>query len=248
MSARPAYVASDAHLGAAPPAMEAAFHRWLESAAEHAGIIVINGDLFDFWFEWGSVIPRGHTRILGLLARVVDSGVPVHLVGGNHDWWGGRYLTHEVGVSFHSDESRMNLGGRTALVAHGDGLGQGDIGYRILKGVLRSPVSRMAFRWLHPDVGSWIARGVSRTHAEHGGPGDGHEERSRQLERWARDRIVDEGDLDLVLLGHTHIPRLVEMASNRFYVNTGDWIRNGTYAVLEEGRPPRLERWKDLPR
>jgi len=238
-----AYVASDAHLGAAPPEMEAAFLRWLEWVGERAGFVLLNGDLFDFWFEWGSVIPRGHTRVLGLLRDIVDAGTPVHLMGGNHDWWGGRYLTEEVGVHFHTGPVELQIGGRTAVVAHGDGLGSGDVGYRILKYILRNPASRFAFRWLHPDLGSALARTISKTDAEAEGPGPGHVERSRILERWARERILEADDVDLVLLGHTHIPRRVEVAPGRFYINTGDWIRNATYAVVPHGLPPRLESW-----
>jgi len=243
MPSKAVYVASDAHLGAAPPDLEAAFLRWLEFAAERAGLLLINGDLFDFWFEWGTVIPRGHTRVLGILASIVDAGVPVHLVGGNHDWWGGDYLTNEIGVTFHTGPVRLDLAGKKALVAHGDGLGGGDLGYRILKRVLRSRWSRAGFRWIHPDFGTAIARAVSRTETAKSGPVDAHRRRSESLEKWARDRLVEDPTLEVVLLGHTHIPRRVEIAPGRFYLNSGDWIRSGTYVVLEEGLPPTLESW-----
>jgi UDP-2,3-diacylglucosamine hydrolase len=244
MPSKAVYLTSDAHLGASPPDLEAAFHRWLEFAAERAGLLLINGDLFDFWFEWGTVIPRGHTRVLGILARIVDSGVPVHLVGGNHDWWGGTYLTEEIGVNFHSGPVRLDLAGKSALVAHGDGLGGGDLGYRAMKHLLRSRLSRAAFRWIHPDWGSAIARTVSRTESVHGGPVEAHRRRSELLEKWARDRLLEDSGLDLVLLGHTHIPKRVEIAPGRFYLNSGDWIRSGTYVVREEGAPPALESWE----
>lgn len=243
MSNTAVYVASDAHLGAAPREMEDAFHAWLEFAAERAGFILINGDLFDFWFEWGSVVPRGHTRVLGMLARIVDAGLPVHLMGGNHDWWGGRYLTDEIGVVFHQAPVRLELAGRQTLVAHGDGLGNGDLGYRILKGILRSPVSRGAFRWLHPDLATGLARMVSRTHVERDGSSEAQSRRAQHLERWARDRLLESPELDLVLLGHTHDPARIEVAPGRFYLNSGDWLRNATYLVLDEGVAPRLESW-----
>jgi UDP-2,3-diacylglucosamine hydrolase len=245
MSEAPVYIGSDAHLGAASPEMEAAFHRWLEFAGERAGLIFINGDLFDFWFEYGSVIPRGHTRTLGLLARIVDAGVPVHLMGGNHDWWGGRYLTDEVGVTFHRDPVRMTLAGHRCLVAHGDGLGRGDLGYRLLRLILRGRFTRFAFRWVHPDLGAAIARGVSRTETR---LPDDHPRivaRSEALEGWARDTLLEDESLDAVFLGHTHLPRRVEVAPGRWYVNTGDWVRHGTWAVLEPGHPPRLETWDE---
>jgi UDP-2,3-diacylglucosamine hydrolase len=137
----------------------------------------------------------------------------------------------------------LDLAGKSALVAHGDGVGGGDLGYRLLKRVLRSRLSRTAFRWLHPDWGTAIARAVSRTEVAHAGPGDAHRRRSEMLERWARDRLVAEPELDLVLLGHTHIATKVEVAPGRFYLNSGDWIRSGTYVVIREGEPPALETW-----
>lgn len=243
MTNAPVYLASDQHLGAAPPRMEAAFHAWLQHAAERAGLIFLNGDLFDYWFEYGTVIPRGHTRTLALLARIVDAGVPVHLMGGNHDWWGGSYLTDEIGVVFHRDPVRMELAGHRCFIAHGDGLGRGDLGYRILRWVLRGRATRFAFRWLHPDLGTAIARRVSRTEARLDPDDPRVLERSGTLERWARDLLGRDETLDAVLLAHTHLPRKVEVAPGRHYVNSGDWLRSASYVVLEEGTPPRLERW-----
>lgn len=245
MSSGPVYLASDAHLGSSSPAMASAFLRWLRCAGSRAELIFLNGDLFDFWFEWGSVIPSGHTRVLGALAEIVDSGVPVHLMGGNHDWWGGRYLTEEIGLVFHRAPVRMDLAGHHALLAHGDGLGGGDLGYRMLKTLLRSRVARGAFRWLHPDLAVALARKVSRTDAHRGEPDEAHRQRAAALERWARDRLLEDDELDLVVLGHCHAPARVEVSPGRYYLNAGDWLGHGTFAVLEEGRPPMLERWQD---
>ncbi len=243
----PVYIASDMHLGATSNEMECAFRGWLEFAAERAGLIFLNGDLFDFWFEWGTVIPLGHTRVLGTLARIVDEGIPVHLMGGNHDWWGGRYLTEEIGLTFHRDPVRLDLAGFKTLVAHGDGLGSGDLGYRILRAVIRSRASRVAFRCLHPDLATALAQKVSRTEARHGAEGGrspATNRRSEELEVWARDRLLHDTELDLVLLGHTHEPSMVEVAPGRFYVNSGDWLAHASYVVLDEGAPPRLEFWR----
>jgi UDP-2,3-diacylglucosamine hydrolase len=183
---------------------------------------------------------------LGVLAHIVDAGIPVHLLGGNHDWWGGSFLTDEIGVIFHPGPVHLDLAGRRALVAHGDGLGGGDLGYRVLKRIVRSRASRTAFRWLHPDVGTAIARAVSRTDAAHGGPADAHRNRSERLEKWARDQLLEDPTLDLVLLGHTHIPKRIEVGPGRFYLNSGDWLRSGTFLVLEEGKPPVLEQWEGV--
>jgi UDP-2,3-diacylglucosamine hydrolase len=242
----PAYVTSDVHLGAVPASREQAFHEWLEWAACRASSIVINGDLFDFWFEYRSVIPRGYTRTLGLLARIVDSGVPIHLLGGNHDWWGGSYLTEEVGVRFHQQPVYLELAGHRCLLAHGDGLGRGDLGYRLLRMVLRGRITRGLFRWLHPDVAAVVARKVSRTRIRTAdGAAPDLSEREGELRRWARDRLLEEDDLDAVLVGHTHRPERVEVAPGRVYLNSGDWLHHNSYAVLPSGGAPYLARWTE---
>src|SRR5690606_36970655 len=115
--------------------------------------VLLVGDLFDFWFEWGGVVPGKYFRVLSALAEVVDAGVPVTLIGGNHDAWGGAFLRDEVGVSFHPDTLVTELGGRRTLVAHGDGLGRGDHKYRVLKAVIRSRPAILGFRLLHPEIG-----------------------------------------------------------------------------------------------
>lgn len=219
--------------------MEADFHRWLEFAGESAGVLLLNGDLFDFWFEWGSTIPPGHDRVLTILREIVASGVPVHLVGGNHDWWGGRYLTDEIGVTFYQHPTEMVLGGKKALVAHGDGLGDGDFAYRMMRSVLRSRLASWGFGALPARLGLAIAGRVSRTGGRTSGPEVIHTERSRLLENWAARRLQTDSTLDLVLLGHTHLPRRVEVTPGRFYLNSGDWLRHGSYLIIGEDVPLR---------
>jgi len=240
----PIYLASDVHLGVAPTETERAFRAWLEHCGSRASRVILNGDLFDFWFEYGSVVPRGHTRILGILASLVDSGVPVVLMGGNHDWWGGDFLTQEIGVEFLREPTVLNLHGRRTLLAHGDGLGAGDLGYRALRMVLRGSLTRFAFRWLHPDLGARVARKVSRTGNHPEGPSEKQIARSRFLAQWARKELETSPELDLVALGHTHVPLLEEVFPGRYYLNSGDWILNQSYAVLPVGGPPRLLDWR----
>lgn len=241
--AKPAFVTSDAHLSSSGSERSRVFERWLEWAAERASALVVNGDLFDFWFEYRTVVPRGHTRTLGLMARIVDSGVPVHLFGGNHDWWGGDFLREELGVHFHPESAVLDLAGHRCLVAHGDGLGRGDLGYRALRQVLRSPLACWAFRWLHPDVGAAVARRVSRTDARTEGEAGGDPQRAEALERWARERILEDEELDVVFLGHIHRLVRLEVAPGRFYVNTGDWLHHRSFAVLAPRESPYLARW-----
>jgi len=245
MQGPPIYLASDVHLGVASSETERAFLAWLEHCGAEASRVILNGDLFDFWFEYRSVIPRGYTKILGALSSLVDSGVPILLLGGNHDWWGGDFLTTEIGVEFLQEPTVLELQGRKTFLAHGDGLGSGDLGYRLLRLVLRGTPTRFAFRWLHPDVGARVARRLSKTRVHPGGPSEKQMARSEFLERWAGDQLAASPDLDLVVLGHTHVPILKEVFPGRFYLNAGDWLANKSYAVLSAGEAPQLHMWKE---
>ncbi|HUF75021.1 MAG TPA: UDP-2,3-diacylglucosamine diphosphatase [Longimicrobiales bacterium] len=241
--AKPVFIASDAHLGAAPPEQERAFLRWLEHAGRTAGEVILNGDVFDFWFEyrWGTT--RGYDAVLGLLRRLVDGGVPVTLVGGNHDWWGGAHLREEIGITVQQEPRVRDLAGRRSFLAHGDGLGRGDLGYRLLKGVLRGRATRWAYGLLPPSVGDAVAHAVSRTGRKWDDWGPHQEARSRALAEWAQARLLAEPELELVVLGHTHRPLLREVRRGKWYVNTGDWVVHRSYVVLERGRAPRLVEW-----
>src|SRR5215211_1640097 len=173
MSDLPYLIVSDAHLGAVPRATEAAFRDFLAHVPGAASGLLINGDLFDFWFEYGTVILREHYRTLAALATVVEAGVPVTFMGGNHDAWAGSFLRDEVGIALLDGPTELELAGRWTLVAHGDGVGRGDYKYRALKRFIRSPVVVGAFRVLHPDLGTRIARIASTT--EHkADTGDAH--------------------------------------------------------------------------
>ena len=242
---KPVLLASDVHLGAVRSGRERDFLSWLDHAGTAASWIILNGDLFDFWFEYRTGTTRGHDDVLDALRRIVDSGVRVTLMGGNHDWWGGTYLTEEVGIEFLKDPVVREIAGRTALLAHGDGLGKGDLRYLALRAVLRGSVTQWAFGLLPPRVGDRIARRVSRTEHKWEAWGEKQRSRSEALQRWAEARLAEEAELELVLLGHTHEPRIHEVADGRWYVNSGDWVRHRSYVILENGRPPKLCEWKE---
>ncbi|MYH49668.1 MAG: UDP-2,3-diacylglucosamine diphosphatase [Gammaproteobacteria bacterium] len=245
-AAGPAYVVSDAHLGAQPGARAADLVDWLRHVRGRASHVVLNGDIFDFWFEYRRAIPRGHVRVLGAVAEVVDAGVPVTFLGGNHDWWGGSCLAEEIGVSFHRAPIRTSLAGRSAYIAHGDGLGRGDYGYRVASGILRSRMFRRGFRWIHPDLGVRLAAFLSRTDSHEGRPGEGNRQRARALELLAMRELERDETLDIVVFGHTHVPAVVEVAG-RYYLNAGTWMRDRCYAVIEASGPPRIEHWEGEP-
>jgi UDP-2,3-diacylglucosamine hydrolase len=244
MSPKPTYVVSDTHLGAVPAATERAFRGFLHHVQQSAAELLINGDLFDFWFEYRSVILREHFRVVAKLAEVVEAGVPVTFVGGNHDAWAGSFLRDEVGIRVVDGPLEMDLAGRRTLVAHGDGLGTGDLKYRMLKAVIRSRLSIRAFRALHPDWGRRIA-GLASSTEHKAGNGDAHsKQRAEFLQAWGADRLAENPALDLVLTGHAHVPVVAEVSPGRFYANSGDWIRSYTYLVLPPGGgAPELRTW-----
>ncbi|MEX2282238.1 MAG: UDP-2,3-diacylglucosamine diphosphatase [Gemmatimonadota bacterium] len=242
---KPDYIASDVHLGAVPGQTERNFVAFLDHAGRDAGTVLINGDLFDFWFEYGEVIPGKHFRVLAALSKLVDAGVRVILMGGNHDAWGGRFLREEVGVEYHTGLLRTRLGGKVALIAHGDGLGKGDFRYRALKSVVRSRVIIGLFRAIHPEVGLKIARGVSRTDTRQ--DDDAMRGRAKFLEDWGAARLAEDNNLSFVVCGHAHFPACVRVGPGRYYLNAGDWIRHNTYIYISAPGEPSLMTWPPAP-
>lgn len=239
-------IISDVHLGALPRDGENSFVRWLEDVGSRTDQLLINGDLFDYWFEYRSVIPRGYTRVLGLLGRLVDSGVRIGMTGGNHDWWGGDFLREEIGIDFWQDPVRIEVAGRTLLLAHGDGLGPGDGGYRALRRVLRHPWIVGAFGALHPDLGGRIARRVSRTEGKVA-PYGPDSPRAVALRDWALGELDRDRSLDWIALGHSHVPECLPAGGGRFYLNSGDWLHHRSFLTLHPGEDPLLEWWERAP-
>jgi UDP-2,3-diacylglucosamine hydrolase len=244
MQDKPFLIISDIHLGAVPRSTERAFRDFLAHAQEVASGLLINGDLFDFWFEYRTVIHSRHFRVLAQLAELVEAGVPTWFMGGNHDAWGGSFLRDEVGIRMLDGPSHLRIAGRRALVVHGDGVGRGDRGYRVLRRVLRSRLTSFAFRQLHPDWGSRIADLVSTTEDKAGKDPAHFRTHAERVRAWAEERLIEDPSLQLVVAGHVHQPTVVELQPGRFYVNAGDWINNFTYlAVPPSAGEPRLERW-----
>ena len=235
-------VVSDIHLGAVEEANARAFLAFLEEMPRWGDELLVNGDLFDFWFEYGQVIPRGQLDVLVRLRKLVESGVRVLFMGGNHDAWGGDFLRDEVGMEILGDPARMRVGGRRAYIAHGDGLGGSDWGYRALRWAARSRAGRGLFRLLHPDLGLPLARlasGTRRAQARGAGP---ESPRAAALAGHAVEVLAADADLELVVFGHAHRPEVVEVAPGRFYLNAGDWIHHNTFAVVTPDEI-RLERY-----
>lgn len=229
-----AYFLADAHLGQGPPESNLARERDLLAmfdrvAAEGAALYVV-GDLFDFWFEYGHAIPKQFVSVLAGLGSLVRHGVPVTYLGGNHDFWIGDYLRRELGVAFTDQPLHLALQGRRLFLAHGDGLGPGDHGYKLLKGVLRNPAARFLFRWIHPDVGIPIAAATSHTSRHHAPRPRRTEEELRTM--LAAPRYAE--GFDAVLLAHLHRP-IHHREAGRDFIVLGDWIERRTVAKLEGG-------------
>jgi UDP-2,3-diacylglucosamine hydrolase len=239
MLASPCYVISDAHLGATDVEPERRLVAFLRQLPGRAGSLLINGDLFDFWFEWRTVIPRGHFRTLAALADLVDAGVPVTMLAGNHDCWGGDVLTQEVGIDYRVSGWAGELGGWPATVEHGDGLREvEDRPYRRLRAVLRHPWAIRAFRWIHPDWGSRLASGssdASRVHrARDGGAG---------LRAVAMDHLARNPRTRLLVYGHSHVPALERAPGGAVYANPGAWMDAPTFLRVTPERV-ELRRWR----
>ena len=244
METKPVYVVSDVHLGSVPPATERAFRRFLDHVAEHASFLLINGDLFDFWFEYRHVILAEHYRVLARLRDVVEAGVPIAFVGGNHDGWPGPFLRDEIGMALHDGPVEMTLGGRRALVAHGDGVGSGDLKYRALKRTIRNRAVTGTFRVIHPDLGRRIAMMASSTEHKVEGGDRRSKHRAAFIQRWAEGELRARPEIDLVLAGHAHVASVAEVERGRYYVNSVDWLRTYDYVVLPPGGgAPELRHW-----
>jgi UDP-2,3-diacylglucosamine hydrolase len=204
----------------------------------------VYGDLFDFWFEYRHVILAEHYRVLARLKDVVEAGVPIAFVGGNHDGWPGPFLRDEIGMALHDGPVLMTLGGRRALVAHGDGVGSGDLKYRALKRTIRNPAVTGTFRVIHPDLGRRIAMMASSTEHKVEGGDRRSKHRAAFIQRWAEAELRARPEIDLVLAGHAHVASITEVEPGRFYVNSGDWLRTYDYVVLPPGGgPPELRAW-----
>lgn len=237
-------VASDVHLGTITDEQENAFATWLDQAAEVASWIVLNGDIFDFWFEYRWGTSRGYDSTLTQLRRIVDSGMRVTLMGGNHDWWGGTYLRDEVGVEFLQDPITTDMAGFRTFLAHGDGLGRGDLSYRALRLILRGRLTRFAFGMLPRRLGDRIGAGISKTEERWTPSGPAELEKAKALRKWALAEMSRRSELDLVLLGHAHVPACERVGENRWYVNSGDWVYHRSYVILRDGDDPRLVQWE----
>lgn len=238
------YFFSDAHLGIAEREAdrekEKRIVRFLDFVANDADQLFILGDLFDYWFEYRTVVPRGFTRLLGKLAELTDKGVTIRYLAGNHDFWMRGYFEEELGIQVFSDPVEQTLAGKRFYLHHGDGIIKSDRGYRFLKRILRNKTNISLFSLVHPDLATRLANWSSRASRQHTS--------SRSLE--GKDMIEFAGakirsGADVVIMGHNH-SLLLERIDHGIYVNLGDWINHNSYAVFD-GYSLSLLRWNNGP-
>lgn len=234
---RKIFFASDFHLGLAagssPLDRERRVVRWLRSVASEAKEIYLLGDVFDFWWEYKLVVPRGFTRFLGAVGEITDSGVPVHLFTGNHDMWVRDYLIKECGVTINTAPVTKTIDGKKFHLAHGEGLGTKDVLYRMLLSVFRSKPLRAIYSALHPSVGVGI--GLKWSLNSRLGKGirtDYQGKEKEDLIRYARTILAKE-NIDFFIFGHRHIEMKIIIENSVEIVFLGDWITHGSFAVWD---------------
>ena len=234
------YFLSDAHLGSRAlrhtRQQERRLVRFLDDIKEKAEAVYLLGDMFDFWFEYRMVVPRGFTRFLGKLSELTDSGVEVHYFAGNHDLWTWDYLVEECGVILHREPMTLSLADKTFYIGHGDGLGDPDPRFRFIRSIFHSPLCQWLFRWVHPDLGmrfglNW-AKHSRLAHGEGGDPPYLGEDKEH-LVLYAKDYLRSHPDVNYFLFGHRHIELDLMLSDQCRMVILGDWISQYTYAVFD---------------
>lgn len=241
------YFSSDNHLGAPTQELskprERRFLDWLDMVQKDAAAIFLLGDLFDFWFEYKTVVPKGQVRVLGKLAVMVDSGIPIYFFVGNHDLWMFGYFEEELGIPVYHEPKMFVFNNKTFFIGHGDGKGPGDMGYKRMKKVFTSPFFQWCFRWIHPDIGVRLARHLSVKNKLISGDDDakflGAE--NEWLAHYAK-RKLEQQHVDYFVFGHRHLPMKLKLTEQSTYINLGDWIGHYTYGVFD-GVELRLERF-----
>jgi UDP-2,3-diacylglucosamine hydrolase len=230
---------SDTHLGFAPGDVERDVVAFFRHVARQGGSLVVNGDLFEFWFEWASVIPRHGFRALAALADVVDAGVPVLMIAGNHDCWGGDVLRNDVGVDYRFGPWVGEVGGWRTLLEHGDGLRpQEDKRYRFIRPVLRSPLAIRFFRRLHPDFATRVATGSSQASRSYSAKDEGRGLREAAIRAERADP-----SLELLVFGHSHVATVERLPGGAAYGNAGSWLDAPTFLHVTTERVA-LRRWE----
>jgi len=236
-SSKAVVVVSDAHLSEGSGDTTAAFHRFLEAVPDLGDHLLVNGDLFEFWFTYRSVIPRAVFPTLAALARVRHAGVRLTVTGGNHDRWGAGFWETELDAEFSRGPVELDLAGWASWVCHGDGIVELDSTGRFMHRFTAHPLTIRTFHMIHPDVAFWLVRRLSK-HLANRRRDEAIVSRAAAAQaKYAKDLLEDRRELDLVVFGHTHRQALEPVGTNRWYVNPGAWIDDRRYAVISQEGP-----------
>jgi UDP-2,3-diacylglucosamine hydrolase len=242
------YFASDFHLGV--PNYESSLERekkivsWLSAIEKDAAAIYLVGDIFDFWFEYKYAIPKGFVRLQGKIVELTDKGIPVHFFLGNHDMWMFDYFKQELGVEIHSNEIELEINHKKLYIAHGDGLGPGDKGYKLIKKIFRNRFCQWAFARLHPNFGIHLAKYFSKTSRNSTGGNDAslHSLDKEWLYQFTNS-AQQEKHRDFYIFGHRHLPLKFEL-ENTSYFNLGEWLNFCTFGRFD-GDCFELLQWEE---
>ena len=242
------YFASDFHLGAptyeSSRAREKRLVAWLDFIKIDAEAVFLIGDVFDFWFEYSTVIPKGYIRLLGKLAELSDAGVQLYIFKGNHDMWVFDYFEKELNAKIISDELIIEKDNKRLFLHHGDGLGKGDAKYKLLKNFFRSSFCQWLFARLHPNFGIGVANYWSSKSRLANSKKEGIkyiEKEKSWISQYYEELKTEQGKFDFIIIGHRHFPSKINLADGSTYFNLGEWVNYSSYAVLESGEVKLLE-------
>ena len=226
-------VVSDAHLGGAPPGVEEALLSFLEAVPDLGDCLLVNGDLFDFWFSYSRVIPRRGFHVAAALARV-RRRVPVVMIGGNHDRWGGDFWEREIGIRFEPHRAEFAVGRRRVAAIHGDGLTEPRLRAMLLHRAINHPITAAVYRAIHPEIGLRLVDALSPHLGDHTPDEARLAEAAARQSAWAGDLLARDPGIGLVVMGHTHRSALAEPSAGRQYLNPGAWFDGFQYAIATE--------------
>lgn len=247
------YFASDFHLGIPDYAeslkREKKLVRWLEQAAKDAFEIYLMGDIFDFWFEYKTTVPKGFVRLLGKIAELTDQGIRINIFRGNHDLWAFDYLEEVCGAILYREPVFKKYNNKIFFLTHGDGLGPGDRSYKILKRIFEFRPNQFLFRWIHPDIGTRLGLYFShRSRLAHVTQNEMkvYNPPNEELPLWhyANEHFKKHPEVNYYIFGHYHLMREVQLSETTYFMLLGDWINSFSYAVFE-GSDLVLTQFKD---
>jgi UDP-2,3-diacylglucosamine hydrolase len=228
-------VVSDAHLGATPPSVEEAFLSFLDAVPDLGDCLLVNGDLFDFWFSYSRVIPRRGFAVAAALSRLALR-MPVAMVGGNHDRWGGDFWERDAGVRFHPHRLDFSIGRRRVAAIHGDGLTEPQRRATLLHRIINHPLTAAVYRSLHPELGLRLVERLSPHLGDHTQSEASLRDAAMRQRAWAARLLEAEPELGLVVMGHTHRAETTEVSPGHQFLNPGAWFDGYRYALVTEQR------------